>query len=188
MGMTAKKLSSVSIPKPPRFWWGLWVLSLLLWGCQPAAASPSFVPKSAATAFRPAPPLETTATQSAPTPDASKQAPTPACLDNLTWVSDVTIPDGTEVTADSTLDKRWEVKNSGNCNWDEHYRLRLIAGPGMNAPQEQALFPARSGSNAVLRIVFQAPKEPGKYRSAWQAYNPAGQPFGDPIFIDIKVN
>jgi hypothetical protein len=116
-----------------------------------------------------------------------KPVSTPACLDNLTWVADVTIPDGTEVTANSSLDKRWEVTNSGNCNWDERYRLRLIAGPALNAPQEQALYPARAGTNSVIQILFQAPAETGEYRSAWQAYNPDGQPFGDPIYIDIIV-
>jgi hypothetical protein len=35
--------------------------------------------------------------------------------------------------------------------------------------------------------VFKAPSEPGSYRSAWQAYNPQGEPFGDPFFIDFVV-
>ena len=80
------------------------------------------------------------------------------------------------------LDKRWEVENSGTCNWDERYRLQLIAGPEMGAPPEQALYPARSGTQAVIRIVFTAPAEPGTYRSAWQAYNPAGRALWRPIF------
>jgi hypothetical protein len=161
---------------------GLFVFMLIvLTACAGAAATTPAEP------FRPlAPPVET------PTPPPAseelvKPAATPVCLDNLTWVADITIPDGTEVGPNSTLDKRWEIKNSGNCNWDERYRLRLIAGPAMNAPQEQALYPARAGTNAVLQILLQAPADPGKYRSAWQSYNPDGQPFGDPIFIDIVV-
>ena len=149
--------------------------------CSPSNSTPS--PEH----FRPLPPPVESPTPPAASEDLIKPAATPVCLDNLTWISDVTIPDGTEVGANSTLDKRWEIKNSGDCNWDERYRLRLIAGPAMNAPQEQALYPARAGTNAVLQIVFQAPADPGKYRSAWQAYNPDGQPFGDPIFIDISV-
>ncbi len=27
----------------------------------------------------------------------------------------------------------------------------------------------------------------GTYRSAWQAYDPDGLPFGDPFFIEIEV-
>lgn len=85
------------------------------------------------------------------------------------------------------MDKRWEVENTGNCNWDDHYRLRLIAGPDLGAQKEQALFPARSGSRAAIRILFKAPVEPGAYRSAWQAFDAQGEPFGDPFFIDIVV-
>jgi hypothetical protein len=171
----------------PRLALGVCMLAFLLAGCSPAVPAPAVAVKVTSEPFRPAPPPVETATQPPTTIEATQSSTKPACLDNLTWVSDVTIPDGTGVIAKSTLDKRWEVKNAGNCNWDDHYRLRLIAGPAMNAPQEQALFPARSGNKAVLQIVFQAPADAGKYRSAWQAYNPDGQPFGDPIFIDIEV-
>ncbi len=109
------------------------------------------------------------------------------CKDSLAFLKDITIPDGTVVAPDSTLDKRWEIENNGNCNWGQDYRVRLIAGTELGAQKEQALYPARSGSRAVIRMVFKAPAEPGTYRSAWQAYNPQGEPFGDPFFIEIKV-
>jgi len=137
--------------------------------------------------YKPAPPIVDTPTPETVSTDLARPESTPVCIDNLTFLSDASIPDGTVVEANATLDKRWEVKNSGNCNWDERYRLRLIAGPAMDAVQEQALYPARSEGQVVLQILFRAPGEAGKYRSAWQAYNPDGQPFGDPIFIDIEV-
>ncbi|BAJ62187.1 hypothetical protein ANT_01530 [Anaerolinea thermophila UNI-1] len=159
------------------------LILLILAGCGglPARGTPTLAP------FRPAPPLPATPTPLTNPADLVLPLSTPVCLDNLTFLSDVTIPDGTEVEPNSTLDKRWEVQNSGNCNWDERYRLRLIAGPAMQAAEEQALFPARSGNKAIIQVVFQAPAEPGQYRSAWQAYNAEGQPFGDVIFIDIVV-
>jgi hypothetical protein len=103
-------------------------------------------------------------------------------------VEDLTIPDGTIVGADETVDKQWRVENSGSCNWDERYRLRLITGPALGQPEEQALYPARAGAQAVIRMLLQAPTQPGAYRSAWQAVDPLGQPFGDPIFVDFLVN
>lgn len=112
---------------------------------------------------------------------------TPACTPNLTFLEDLTVPDGSLVAPRSTLDKRWRVENSGTCNWDESYRLKLVAGADMGAEAEQALYPARSGTRAVLRIMFTAPEEPGPYRSAWQAYDPGGEPFGDPVFIEVTV-
>jgi hypothetical protein len=112
----------------------------------------------------------------------------PVCQDNLTFIEDLTVPDGTYVDPGVVLDKRWKVRNSGSCNWDEAYRFKLIDGPEMSTHPEQALFPARSGSEAVIRLVFIAPLEPGRYRSAWQAFSPAGEAFGDPVYIEIIVN
>jgi hypothetical protein len=109
-------------------------------------------------------------------------------LDNLIYLQDLTIPDDSSVLPGSMLDKQWLVENNGTCNWDRYYRLRLIAGPDLGAPSEQALYPARSGSQAVIRILFTAPAESGTYRSAWQAYDPQGKTFGDLIFIQIVVS
>jgi hypothetical protein len=111
----------------------------------------------------------------------------PECSDGLTFLNDLTIPDGTVVRAGDQLDKRWLVENSGNCNWMSDYRLRLVSGPAMDVPVEQALYPARGGVQAELRMVFTAPAEAGLYRSAWQAYNSQGEAFGDPFFIEVVV-
>lgn len=116
-----------------------------------------------------------------------RATPTPLCAAGLTFLSDLSIPDGTRVAPDSVLDKRWQVENSGTCNWDGSYHLENIAGPNMNAPSEQALYPARSGTQATIGIIFTAPDEPGTYRSAWQASTPLGDLFGDPFFIEIVV-
>jgi hypothetical protein len=113
---------------------------------------------------------------------------TPECSDRLSYLEDLSIPDGTHVQPGQKLDKQWQVGNSGTCNWTVEYQLHLSAGPDLDTPKEQALFPARSGTQATIRILFTAPKEPGNYRSAWQAYNPQGTAFGDTIFIDFVVD
>lgn len=105
----------------------------------------------------------------------------------MVFLEDLTIPDGTRVSPGAELDKRWLVQNAGTCNWDNQYRLNLVAGTELGVPAEQALFPARSGTDLEIRIVFSAPDEPGVYRSAWQATNPERTAFGDPIFIEIIV-
>lgn len=114
-------------------------------------------------------------------------SPTPVCVSNLLFIEDITIPDGTQVDPGEILDKRWLIENNGTCNWDQQFSLRLIAGPGMGTNPDKALFPARSGSRAEIQILFTAPQEPGIYRSAWQAADPQGNLFGDPIFIEINV-
>ena len=109
------------------------------------------------------------------------------CSNILSFVDDVTIPDGTAVEPGGKLDKRWLLENTGTCNWHDGYSLKLIAGPDMGANPAQKLYPARSGAKFKARIVFTAPDEPGTYRSAWQAFDPDGNPFGDPFYIEIVV-
>jgi len=130
---------------------------------------------------------EPTSTASLASVLSADSTPSATCVDVLSFMNDLTVPDGTEVSPGSSIDKRWEVRNNGTCNWDERYHLRLLAGSEMGAETEQALFPARSGSSAVIRMIFTAPTEPGNYRSAWQAYNPDNLPFGDPFYIEIVV-
>ncbi len=70
-------------------------------------------------------------------PAAAAQAQSPAkaqptqaqvCSDNLTFMDDLSIKDGTVFAPGAQLDKRWKVENSGTCNWNQHYRMKLIAG------------------------------------------------------------
>ena len=113
--------------------------------------------------------------------------PTLPCSNNLAFESDVTVPDGSKVAPGASMDKRWQVKNTGTCNWDAHYHFKLVDGNTLGAVSDQALNPARAGSEAILRLLFTAPPDPGTYRSAWQAFGPDGQPFGDPVFIEVEV-
>lgn len=125
----------------------------------------------------------------APTPTVQSIAyPTQGnCDNNLTWLDDLNYPDGTQVKRNSIIVKEWLVRNSGSCTWAEGYQVRLISGSEMNANPIQALVPAIPGAEATVTITFIAPSASGVYRSAWQAFDPAGQPFGDPIFIEIVI-
>ncbi len=174
-------------------WLGI-TLWVFLAGCtfsvqRKAAAGATFVPPVAGedvavSAATPAPTLPV-----APPPAAAPRptAVTTSCINDLRFVADETIPDNTVVQPGEILDKRWRVKNAGTCNWDGRYRLRHTAGRPMGAPEEMALFPARAGTEVVIRIVFTAPDAPGDFFSTWQAVDPLGRPFGDPIYMQITV-
>ena len=172
------------------------VLALLLAGCagrrnaQPPL-SPEQVYHAPTAAVRHTPVILAAFT---PTPSPPPAAPafvptaTPACTDALTFMEDLTIPDGTQVSPGAPLDKRWKVQNSGTCNWDATYSVQLIAGPESGAPANASLYPARSGNEGVIRLQFDAPTDTGTYRIAWQAFNPQNQPFGDPFYIEFVVS
>jgi len=144
------------------------------------AEVPAFVPP---TLIPPTPTIESIPTQI----ENSEESLPDACIDNLTFIEDKSIPDGTEVTPGSVIEKIWEVTNSGTCNWGTGYTIRLIGGPELEAASPQDLFPARSGTSLTIQIDFIAPEEPGNYRSAWQAYNPSELAFGDSFYIDFVV-
>jgi hypothetical protein len=114
--------------------------------------------------------------------------PTPEpCTHGLSFVDDLTVPDGTSFSPGASIDKQWLVQNSGTCHWDATYRLKLVRGNPLGAVDDQPLFPARAGTQATIRIVFTAPAEAGAYESAWQAVDPDGNLFGDLIFMQIVV-
>lgn len=166
------------------------VLTLvLISACTPTPPPTLFIaPRAASATLPPAPgetPIPPTLTPK-PVPTSSPTA-TPPCTDSLAFVEDVTIPDGTVVSPGATIDKRWRVKNDGTCNWDSHYRLKLVGGQAMGVETEQALYPARAGNQATIEIAFIAPSEPGTYSTAWQAINPDGEAFGIPVFMQVTV-
>ncbi len=120
--------------------------------------------------------------------ESSRPTPLPVCKDGLTFVEDVNYPDGSMVAPGDDIEKIWQVKNSGSCNWNVNYRLKFVSGTEMGAQAEQSLYPARSGTQVALQVNFLAPQEAGRYRSTWQAINPHGDPFGDLIYIEIVVD
>ena len=122
-----------------------------------------------------------------PTVTITPTATAGPCANNLEFLQDITIPDNTTISFNSTIDKQWLVKNSGTCNWDSTYRIKWIGGDPLGAVQDQALFPARAGTQATLRILFTAPTVGGTYESAWQVYGPDGSAFGDPIYMKVVV-
>jgi hypothetical protein len=111
----------------------------------------------------------------------------PNCENQLRFLDDLTIPDGTEFSPGEELTKRWLVRNVGSCNWNRTYSLELISGLSLGAGTKKELFPARQSSDAVIEILFTAPDNPGRYNSWWQAYDPDGNRFGDPIYTEIVV-
>ncbi len=162
-----------------RYWIVVILVSLSLSACQRSTeqtTTPGFLPPTEI-------PLPTPTVQVV----ASKPTPQVNCTDVLSYMEDITIPDGTVVKPGDDLDKRWQVRNNGTCDWTDEFTLHIIAGDPLGSTDSQALYPARSGSAAVIRMLLKAPQTPGNYRTAWQAYNPQGEPFGDPIYIEIVV-
>ena len=170
----------------------VFLIVVLLSACSAASTPTPFRPPTAqAPLIEPTfiiqPTQEIVVIESTPPPTIFPTTNPADCVNDLTFLEDLTIPDNMFATFGFALDKQWLVENSGTCNWNSAYRLRNIGGAALGAPEEIALYPARAGTQATLRILFTAPFTEGVYESAWQALDPNGSPFGDPIYIRIAV-
>jgi hypothetical protein len=160
--------------------------------CSPASTATPFRPPTAqAPLIEPTliiqPTQEIAVVESTPLPTIFPTTNPADCVNDLTFLEDLTIPDNMFATFGLALDKQWLVENSGTCHWNSAYRLRNIGGAALGSSEEIALYPARAGTPARIQILFTAPFAEGVYESAWQAIDPNGNAFGDPIYIRIAV-
>ncbi len=89
----------------------------------------------------------------------------------MTFVSDVNVPDNTEIPAGQTFTKTWRVKNDGTCAWGPNQpasALVFTGGNSLGTPKQVALIGAvQPGQTTDLSIQFTAPSQPGTYISQW---------------------
>jgi hypothetical protein len=107
--------------------------------------------------------------------------------DNLTYVSDVTVPDGTVMLPGQQFVKTWAVDNTGSCPWTTDYQLVLVKGDPMGGTTAPLTAQVAAGTTADLSVGLTAPAAPGNYTSSWRLRNAAGVYFGDVITVVITV-
>lgn len=103
------------------------------------------------------------------------------------YVSDVTIPDGTEMAPGSTFTKTWSVKNTGSCSWDTSYQLVHISGETMGASSTKLTSVVNVGLSGNISVEMTAPTKAGTYYSYWKMADSAGNRFGGQMYVMIKV-
>jgi hypothetical protein len=113
--------------------------------------------------------------------------PTPCANNDADFVSDVTIPDGTQVKAGAAFTKTWRLKNSGQCPWTTAYSLRNVGGEVMGGATFNLTNGVMPGATVDLSVAFVAPAGAGKHISRWQLFTPEGVAFGTKPFLQIMV-
>jgi hypothetical protein len=121
---------------------------------------------------------------------AGQIAPTGVGCNNLTFIADVTIPDGTVFDGGEDFEKTWRVQNSGTCMWDEGYKLVYIGGDEELDPYDLEFkfrdFVA-AGATAELSIDLTAPLSFGRFTANWQMQADNGEFFGQELTVSIQV-
>jgi hypothetical protein len=120
-------------------------------------------------------PIPATNTPPGPSPTSG----TAGCTDKATFVSDVTIPDDTNMDPGDTFVKTWRLQNSGTCTWTTEYALVFQSGNNMSGPASVP-FPGAiaPGSTVDLSVNLTAPNSPGTYKGNWILRNDSGVLFG----------
>jgi len=121
-------------------------------------------------------------------PTPPPPSPSPPSTDSATFVSDVTLPDGTVVSPGQALVKTWRMQNTGTSTWDSGYQLVFIGGEQMGAPAAVNVPGTVSpGATVDLSVAMAAPSEPGTHRGEWKLRNSQGVFFGDKLWVQITV-
>jgi hypothetical protein len=161
-----------------------------IWGAPRIVRLGSGTPPAPPPTLTPLPPLTATATPF----DTPPPTIAPAGCDKATFVSDVTIPDGTLLAPGAGFTKTWRLRNSGRCTWTTAYRLVFYSGEQMSAPTTANLpWSVAPGQTVDLSVNMIAPPSAGEYRGFWILQNAAGALFGIgpnadmPFWLTIRV-
>jgi len=166
------------------------LITLMVSGCNPQAATEPAVPTSTATitqapaatelpisetpAVTDTPATEITPAGATPTAETPRPTNEPNCTNSAVFVSDVTIPDNTTVGVGTPFTKTWRVSNTGTCIWGADYTLTHYSDERMNAPASVPLAVTYPGQTADISVNLTAPNSTGNHRANFVIKNPAG--------------
>lgn len=103
----------------------------------------------------------------------------------MKFVCDITIGEGESVAPCTKFIKTWRIKNIGAKRWPYGCILRLINGK-MN--QHTAMVKMLEANEETdISIELESPEVCAIYQSQYRLFHPNGVPFGDPIWLILKV-
>ena len=137
---------------------------------------------------------ETPLVTNTPLATFTQVVPTLGACDNMEYVSDVTIEDGSIVSAGSSFVKTWRVKNTGECSWTTAYRL-VYGWASDNWTTIKTTPPAAvylaatvdPGQEVEISVTLTAPVEGGTYQSSFRLQNANGYNFGTILYLLFEV-
>ncbi|MCJ7824380.1 MAG: NBR1-Ig-like domain-containing protein, partial [Anaerolineales bacterium] len=129
------------------------------------------------------PTQEPTVEEASPTPPPTF-TPVPSATaipcDRADFITDVTVPDGSDYSPGDVFTKTWRLKNTGSCTWTSGYDLVFDHGDQMGAPAAVQLTSSTVGTNQTVDVSVQltAPGSEGNYKGYFKLRNSQGAIFG----------
>jgi len=103
------------------------------------------------------------------------------------FVSDITIPDGTIIAADSKFNKVWRMRNEGNVAWPLDTQLIFVGGDNVSETISVSVGSIKPGGEIDISVQMKSPVRPGRYTSFWRLSGDATR-FGHRVWTDILVS
>ncbi|MFN8398527.1 MAG: NBR1-Ig-like domain-containing protein [Anaerolineales bacterium] len=108
--------------------------------------------------------------------------------DNSSYLSDVTIPDGTVLAPGATFTKTWSLQNTGSCEWTTSYSIVFYSGNAMSGTTTALTEAVSVSSSGKVSVELTAPSTAGSYTGYWRLQNASGTSFGEPVYVQIVVS
>ncbi|WP_406640920.1 NBR1-Ig-like domain-containing protein [Amycolatopsis sp. WGS_07] len=113
--------------------------------------------------------------------------------DNSKFVADVTVPDGTVIHVGETVQKVWELQNTGSAIWHQRYlqRMDLPPSPGScRTPDRVLIGDTPPGDHVMVSVPLTASAAPGKCWIGWKMVDANGAEFFStrrPVYVLVTV-
>ena len=130
---------------------------------------------------------EVTAKATIAQPTRTKAIPTAVRCVNMKFVSDVTIPDGTQMPVNQEFTKTWRVQNTGTCPWTTSFKLIFSSGEAMSGETLPLANAVAAGETVNLSVKLKVPNKSGKLTGIWVMVDDKSQPFGPTLTVVINV-
>jgi len=155
---------------------------------QTALANPTATP-TATQSQTPAPTLSVPTTNSPVAAGTTTGGSQSSSCYGLSYVNDVTIPDGTQMTPGQSFTKTWLVSNTGTCAWEAGFSFNAVGGDAMGGSAVTLNQKIEPGSQYEFSVPMVAPaNQSGTVRGTWRLADANGNFFGDGVFVEIEVS
>ena len=129
----------------------------------------------------------TPAPTAAPIPVIPTQPAPVSCINSMTFVSDVTITDGHQVSPGERFRKTWRIFNNGTCSWTPQYSFVYVSGDQMGGNNVAIPTTVVPGQTLDISVDLIAPTSSGTFKGYWQMRAPQGTNFGQTIWVKVRV-